>query len=392
VKRGTTGFVDFAPDYASPPGALLDAVLDALDLTQSDLADRTGLSTKYVNQIIKKHVTITAETAVRLEAATDVPADTWMRLEAQYRAEAARAERRRGLQAWVHWLRQFNLPELRQRGVVRSAGDDADVVDDLLRFFGISSPDSWERVWQSSLTRFRRSPSFKPELAATTVWLRIGQRKASALQTDRYDAEALLNLLPKLRRLTLLEPAEGLEQLPKLSARAGVAVVYSTEVSRCRASGATWWASPHKAVVLLSNRGKREDRLWFSFFHELGHLLRHAKRDTYIDQNGPETEAPPWEDSAPVSGFIDDGSRDSALELEADNFASSTLIPDPVIAQLTTIRSEANIETLAHSIGVAPGIVAGRWQFETGNYSRFNSLRRKLPTDLFEQPPPTPRG
>jgi HTH-type transcriptional regulator/antitoxin HigA len=93
-----------------------------------------------------------------------------------------------------------------------------------------------------------------------------------------------------------------------------------------------------------------------------------------------------------VSGFIDDGSRDSALELEADNFASSTLIPDPVIAQLTTIRSEANIETLAHSIGVAPGIVAGRWQFETGNYSRFNSLRRKLPTDLFEQPPPTPRG
>jgi HTH-type transcriptional regulator/antitoxin HigA len=197
VKRGTTGFVDFAPDYASPPGALLDAVLDALDLTQSDLADRTGLSTKYVNQIIKKHVTITAETAVRLEAATDVPADTWMRLEAQYRAEAARAERRRGLQAWVHWLRQFNLPELRQRGVVRSAGDDADVVDDLLRFFGISSPDSWERVWQSSLTRFRRSPSFKPELAATTVWLRIGQRKARCLNQPK-DLNSYPNSAPAL--------------------------------------------------------------------------------------------------------------------------------------------------------------------------------------------------
>lgn len=392
MKGESTRFVEFAPDYASPPGALLDSVLDSLDLTQSELADRTGLSTKYVNQIIKKYVTITAETAVRLEAATDVPADTWMRLEAQYRAEAAKAERRRGLQDWVGWLREFNLSELRQRGVVRSAGDDADVVDDLLRFFGISSPKSWERVWQPSLTRFRRSPSFEPELAATTVWLRIGQRKAATLQTDRYDAEALVELLPRLRRLTLLQPADGLQQLSELSALAGVAVVYAAEVSGCRASGATWWANPHKAVVLLSNRGKREDRLWFSLFHELGHLLRHAKRDTYIDQSGPETEAPPWEDSAPLSGFIDDGSRDSALELEADSFASSTLIPDPAIAELRTIRSEADIDAFAKSIGVAPGIVAGRWQFETGNYTRFNSLRRKLPTNLFEQPPPSSRG
>jgi HTH-type transcriptional regulator/antitoxin HigA len=367
-------------------------VLDALDLTQSELADRTGLSTKYVNQIIKKHVTITAETAVKLEAATDVPAETWMRLEAQYRAEAARAERRRGLQDWVDWLRTFNLPELRQRGIVRSAGEDADIVDDLLRFFGISSPDSWERVWQPSLTRFRRSPSFKPELSATTVWLRIGQRKAAALHTDRYNAEALVGLLPELRRLTLLDPAEGLAQLPPLSAHAGVAVVYAAEVSGCRASGATWWANPHKAVVLLSNRGKREDRLWFSYFHELGHLLRHAKRDTYIDQTGPETDAPPWEESAPVSGFIDDGSRDSALEVEADSFASSTLIPDQVVEQLRLIRSEAEIQELARSIGVTPGIVAGRWQFETGNYTRFNALRRKMPGDLFEQPPPISRG
>lgn len=377
------GFLEFDPDYAAAPGALLEVVLRRLDLSQADLADRAGLSTKYVNQLIKGKATLSPAVAVRLESVTGVAAEIWARLEADYRAAEARADRVGKLGDWTPWVKQFNLTELRERGIVTTT-DTTRAAEELLRFFGIAAPDGWDRVWQPSLTRFRRSPSFVPEVAPTTVWLRIGQRKAVDLPTKSYSAQRLVQILPTLRRLTRKSPAEGLAELPQLCADTGVAVVYAAELKGCRASGATWWAKPDKAVILLSNRGKREDRLWFSFFHEIGHLLKHAKRDTYIDQSGPENEDPPWSEVAPSSGFIDDGSRDSVLEREADDFASSTLIPGDAIHRLRELRSREGIERLASELEIAPGVVAGRWQFEVGDYSKFNPLRRPLPAEPFD--------
>jgi HTH-type transcriptional regulator/antitoxin HigA len=377
------GAVEFRPDYAQPPGALLKAVLDALDLTQSDLADRTGLSTKYVNQIIKLNATLSADTAVRLEAVTRVPAETWTAMEADFRAAEARAERSTVVQGWIDWLSNFKLTELRDRGVLSSSARSAATVDELLRFFGISSPDGWNRVWEPSLTRFRRSPSFTPETPATTIWLRIGQNKAVNMKTSEYSSTGLLELMPTICSLTKKPPAVGLAELPELCRKVGVAVVYAAELKGCHASGATWWANPTKAVVLLSNRGKREDRFWFSFFHECGHLLKHAKRDTYLDQSGPENDGPPWEDAAPISGFIDDGSRDSAVEREADAFASSTLIPAHILPALRSARSKTDIESIADELDIAPGVVVGRWQFERDDYTKLNELRRPLPAEPF---------
>jgi HTH-type transcriptional regulator/antitoxin HigA len=370
-------------DYASPPGALLDTVLKTQGLSQADLADRTGLSTKYINQLIKRHVTLSADTAVRLEAVTSVPAEMWTRLEADYRAGEARAERDAAADHWTAWLENFRLPELKKRGIIPAGADPTETVVALLRFFGISDPGAWDKVWKPSLTRFRQSASFRPEIAPTTVWLRMGQRKANAISTAPYDANRLTELIPTLRTLTKSAPVDALPALRLECAKAGVAVVYASEITGCRASGATWWARPDKAVVLLSDRGKREDRFWFSFFHECGHLLKHAKRDTYLDQSGPDSDEPPWEDAAPTSGFIDDDSRDSAIEREADDFATSTLIPDNARTRLLAASSEADIKSIADDLDIGPGVVAGRWQFETKNYTKFNALRRQLPADLF---------
>ena len=52
--------------------------------------------------------------------------------------------------------------------------------------------------------------------------------------------------------------------------------------------------SPHRAIIALSARHKTDDHLWFSFFHEVAHLLLHSKRNVFVDDaNGgdDETEA-----------------------------------------------------------------------------------------------------
>lgn len=379
-----TAAAAFEPDYAITPGQHLLTVLDTLHMTQSDLAARTGISSKHINQIIKKGVSVSPETATQLEYATSVPVEVWTGLDARYQALLARQRARARLSEQLAWLDRFNLGELAQRRVLPSSGRSVENVEILLRYFGISDPDGWERVWVPSMTSFRRSPSFKPDATATTLWLRAGQRAAARVHTGQFDHGRLIDVIPELRALTREEPAKALTRAQDLLASAGIALVFIAEFDGCRASGATWWSSPTRAVILLSNRGKRDDRVWFSLFHELGHLLRHAKRDTFIDQTGAdEDEKPPWTDPAPTSGFIDDGSRDSILEREADDYASNTLIPREFLSVIAEVKTEDDVKRLAKRIRIGAGIVAGRYQYETGNYRAFNRLRQSVPNELF---------
>lgn len=390
-SRDMAGPVDLRLDVPPSPGAYLHAVLAAQGVSQTELAARSGLSAKHVNQVANGRTSLTAETAEALEFATGVEARIWLMLEAEHQA-AELSEKRRsllGTEAAKEWLRAFDTDELCRRGLIPKGPIPAQI-EALLRFFGVARPAAWQTHWGASLPRFRRSPAFAPEQAATAVWLRVGQLKAQRLETDAFDERRLRTVLPDLREFTRkADLAAALRAVTRACADVGVAVVYAAEIRGCRASGAAWWVEKDKAVVLLSDRGKREDRLWFSLFHELGHVLLHARRDTFLDQvSTDDGEGPPWHPGHEMDHLIiDDSSRDSAFEQEADNFAQRSLIPEEELAALRQARSESELKEIGARVGVADGVVAGRWQYEHDDYRKFNHLRRPLPEDIFLEPP-----
>jgi hypothetical protein len=131
--------------------------------------------------------------------------------------------------------------------------------------------------------------------------------------------------------------------LPKLTERcaaAGVAVVFTPEIKGAPVSGATQWLTPDKALLQLSLRYKTNDHFWFSFFHEAGHILKHGKKEK----------------------FVEDGGDDGAKEAEANRFAEDFLIPRERLADLQELRTREQILEFAGSVGIAPGIVLGRLQ------------------------------
>lgn len=62
-----------ALDWADPPGRMLQRELDAQGLTQSQLATRTGLSTKHVNLVVKGTALLSPDVAISLEQVLGVP-------------------------------------------------------------------------------------------------------------------------------------------------------------------------------------------------------------------------------------------------------------------------------------------------------------------------------
>lgn len=69
------------------PGETIEDVLDDRDMTQEELAARTGFTKAYINSVIRGEKPISAKLAKRLEYVFDVPMSFWRNLQENYDAE-----------------------------------------------------------------------------------------------------------------------------------------------------------------------------------------------------------------------------------------------------------------------------------------------------------------
>lgn len=349
----------FKPDWAVPPGVTIEEWLDENAMTQAELAQRLGLSAKALNQIIRGHASLSHETALRLEVVTGIPARTWNQFEAHWQEESQRLKRRANLSEWVDWVKQFPLDWLRATGAISATGHDRVAqVEQVLAFFGVATPEAWERLWAQPAAAFRRSTAFDATPTAVASWLRLGEIHAERIECGPFSPAALRAQLPRLRALSRLEPSEYGAALVEQCAAVGVALVFVPEPKGARCSGAARWQR-NRYIVQLSLRYKSDDHLWFSLFHELGHVLLHDRDDIFIEG-------------------LADGTDAQAKEDQADQFARDLLIPTDQAPRLATLRSLAAMEAFASEIGVAAGVVVGRLQRERDDYTVGNSLKKRL--------------
>lgn len=80
----------FNPNYAIHPGELLQDEIEALGLTQKEVAEIAGVSKTIINEIIKGKRNINAEIAVRLEDVLESPAKFWLKAQMLYDETVAR--------------------------------------------------------------------------------------------------------------------------------------------------------------------------------------------------------------------------------------------------------------------------------------------------------------
>ncbi len=74
----------FNPDYAVPPGWLLEITLEHNNYSLAEFASRCGISPKLINEIIAGKVPIDTETAIQFERTTGIDTEIWNRMESRY--------------------------------------------------------------------------------------------------------------------------------------------------------------------------------------------------------------------------------------------------------------------------------------------------------------------
>jgi addiction module HigA family antidote len=354
---------EYNPLDVTLPGATLEEALEERAMSQAELAERTGRPRKTINEIVRGQAAITPETAIQLERVLGIPASFWNARQRQYDEARAREQSRQRLERAGDWSVLFPVSQMAKLGWLPDVRTRVERAEVLLRFFGIGSPNEWDRLYGATRlqTAFRDSRSFRSNLWALSAWIRQGELQARAMKCAPFERRTFSDALRRVRSL-IGGPQEGFDStIVGACAAAGVAVVFVPLVKGVHASGATRWLTGERAMLLLSLRGKREDIFWFSFFHEAAHILLHGKRGL----------------------FIESASRDdSEAERDADAFAAEYLIPPTRWKEFVSRNeraTEENVLDFARSVDVSPGMVVGRLQHEGRiGHSQMNSLRRTI--------------
>lgn len=330
---------NFLPDWVSPPGATIHDILEDRGQSVADLAAALMRSIEYARNLLEGGERINDEIASRLAQMFGTSVSFWLSRESQFRDGLAR------LEANEKWLMQIPVADLLKFDWIRSAYGTGDKIAACLEFFGVSNVSDWNERYLGGerLAAFRTSKVFQSEEGAVLTWLRMGEIKASFMDCGDWNPEGFQSALPFIRTLTRVkDPSVFIPKLQEHCSKFGVAVVIARAPSKCRASGATRFLSPHKALLMLSFRHLSDDHFWFTFFHEAGHLLLHQINSPFLEGVSLCSEKE---------------------ESEANKFSSDLLIPPKYQASLhSLVWDRFSIARFAKQIGISSGIVVGQLQ------------------------------
>ncbi len=355
-------------DIPKHAGKYILEKINKIGMPQAALAERMGRPLKSINEIIKGKVRVTLDTALQLKRVLNIDVDEILKADIEYHKYQTLQKENEELSKHSEWVKQFPLSEMRKFSWIKKSRKGYENVREVLKFFGVATKEQWEKTYRDDNYKsvaFRISLARSPKAFNIATWIRHGDKAAENITAPQYDVELFKHYIDVLRSIACKQPKDYDKQIKSICLEAGVKVVLSPYLKNTGISGAARWIG-NNPVIQMSDRYKSNGHFWFSFFHEVGHILLHGKKDIFIDSSSRKDD---------LQVVIDD-----SKEEEADNFSSNLLIPKKLFKSFLIQEdfSENAVRNFAKKIRIHEGIVAGRIQRELGRYNILNDLIIKL--------------
>lgn len=335
----------YNPQIVFHPGETLAEKLEEMGMGPKEFAVRTDKPEKTISAILKGESSITPDMAVLFENVLRIPAHFWLNSQRHYDEYKARERRLELLQQSVDWMSCFPVLEMIKKEWINAVKSPIERAQELLAFFGFSSPEAWENYYygQQLKVAFRISLAHTKEPHSLSAWLRKGDIQASDLKAPAFDEKKFKSNLLQIKGLMAKHPDDFFGQLQQLCLEAGVKVVHTPCLPKAPISGSTRWLNEGVPLIQLSGRHGRNDSFWFTFFHEAGHILLHGKKDIFLED-------------------IEYTDKDLAKEAEADQFAVKWTFSEEQEEELLQQFqiSEDDIIECAKKCNTHPAMIIGR--------------------------------
>lgn len=326
------------------PGETLKEALEDRKMTQKELSVRTGVTEAHVSQLIKGQKNISVSYAKKLSYALDIPASFWINLQSNYDKEKDDFEEMNNiLQEELDLLQKLKdiIIYLKELEFLSKNIYDSILVIELRQLLNVSSLLRIPELTELGSYRLAKGVNIDPYVMFT--WLRLCDlvNEDYSAQTQ-LDVEKIVNKIPEIKRVMFKNYETILVELKELLLECGIVFSVVESFRGAPVHGVIKKNNDETINLTMTIRCKFADIFWFTFFHEIGHIINGDVEDRLIDYENVETEK----------------------EIRANEFAAEILIPTEFYEDFIQKGdySLSSIEKVERTLGVPSFILIGRLQ------------------------------
>ena len=329
------------------PGETLKEVLEDREMSQQELALRTGVTPKHISTVLSGEKNISVSFAKKLEYALDIDAEFWMNLQNLYDKELFEFDELHSIsQEEINIFKSIKdvFKYITEKKFIPAIEQIEQNILELRKYLNVSSLTSIPSLVSSGAFRAQTTMEYNPYILFT--WQKICKSLSDEIETETLDyedqIEKLISICPKIKSLSLLPQKDFLQRLQKYFSTCGIAFVIAPSFKKVPVQGFIKTSQEGKTIIAMTFRQCRSDIFWFTLFHEIGHFI-----------NGDSKQK-----------FIDFESAENVKETKANLFAENILIEKNAYCNFVNAQnfSLSAIKAFAKTQNILPAIVIGRLQ------------------------------
>lgn len=357
--------MEYKDIVAFHPGSYIEDIIDDLNITQAEFAERLDISAKTVSKIVNGEENISNNVARKLSNVTGISVVTWLNLQAKYDSEIIKIKEQRinGLEKRI--CEEIDLKTMKKFKIIKDGRYNFQEKKSILkRLFKIS--DLTQLLKFNSSVSYRIKDINEKSIINSNAMLEIASNKARDTTNNKFNKNKLEKVLPIIKSMVTRLPEDFYSDLKNILLDCGIVLVSMPKFKNAGLNGATKRFKNGSVLLLVTDRGKDADIFWFSLIHEIAHIYNN---EFYSD-------------------IKKNDDKYQKIEKEADNFSANFFIPCDKYKKFIDKNefTKKSIKDFAKDISMTPGIVVGRLQNdEFISHSSFNDLKirfRVVPSSL----------
>lgn len=346
-------------EFIIHPGETLAEVLEELGMSQQELATRTGFTPKHISKVINGMAPISAKFAKKLEYALGVKSSFWMNLQSNYDQELQEFEELNGItQEEIKLVKQHSeiVDYFIGIGALKNKDNYSAMVIDIRALLGFSNLEMIGLLPHYGAFRARINNNSKIDIFSIACWEKVCELATKDIELpNELNRKLLEQNIDIIKSYMGLDPNIIRDKLQTILAQCGIAFEIVHNFKGAPVQGFIK-AVGERITLCVTLRQHYADVFWFTFFHEIAHILNNDYKKEFIDFE----------------------SIDSDMEKRADELAKNLLIDPQCYSEFLAKKdfSDSSINRFAASQNIESFIVYGRlMKEEVIPWNRNNGIR-----------------
>lgn len=270
-------------------GSMLKEYLEYYKISQTDFADRLGISFKHMNEILNENANISVDLMMAISLMTNINPNLIFRIENQKKVGNYLLEKYHNEKNINEFLNSFYLKELVERKWLKLKLESsfAQKAVDLLDYLSIRSFDLLDDYLDKKVLYKKKDDA---NLTKIYLWIKRCDSLINGKEINEYKKENLSKLLNELKKERVNSFNE--QKLINIFNKYGIYLVIENALKGSKVRGCMMVKTNNPAIYITKYKNEKSS-FYFTLYHEIGHIktdYNKAKNKIIVDEDNNEKE------------------------------------------------------------------------------------------------------